>query len=100
MTRPMPVIMPAHGTSSSYMPCAASWDSSKNGEPGSSSRRTRSRGSSLPRARWRSRARSSPPCLIRCTTACRSSISARIAAALAWNAGERVSIALPMTLIG
>ena len=46
----MPVMMPADGTSPSYMPCAASGDSSRNGVPGSSSRSTRSRGSSLPRA--------------------------------------------------
>ena len=51
-TRPMPVMMPADGASSSYMPYAASWDSSRNGGPGQQPR-TRSRGSSLPRATWR-----------------------------------------------
>ena len=45
----MPAIMPAPGTSPSYMSQAASWPISRNGEPGSSSRSTRSRGSSLPR---------------------------------------------------
>ena len=34
-TRPMPVTMPAPGASSSYMPQAASGESSRNGEPGS-----------------------------------------------------------------
>ena len=48
-TRPMPAIMPAPGTSPSYMSQAASWPISRNGEPGSSSRSTRSRGSNLPR---------------------------------------------------
>ncbi len=38
------------------MPRAASWPISRNGVPGSSSCSTRSRGSSLPRAVWRSRA--------------------------------------------
>ena len=33
----MPVMTPAHGASSSYMPSAASCDSSRNGVPGSSS---------------------------------------------------------------
>ena len=37
-TRPMPVTSPAPGASSSYMSQAASGDSSRNGEPGSSSR--------------------------------------------------------------
>ena len=52
---------PAAGHSSSYMPRAASGDSSRNGEPGSSRCSSRSRGSSLPRARWRWRAGSGPP---------------------------------------
>ena len=60
-TRPMPVMMPAAWMSPSYMPFAASGDSSRNGEPGSSSRSTRSRGSSLPRSVWRLRLFSSPP---------------------------------------
>ena len=41
-------MMPAAGASSSYMPLAASGDSSRNGEPGSTSDSTRSLGSSLP----------------------------------------------------
>ncbi len=49
-TRPMPVIRPAPWMASSYMPLAASGDSSRNGEPGSIRFITRSRGSSLPRA--------------------------------------------------
>ena len=40
---------------------AASWPISRNGVPGSSRPSTRSRGSSLPRATWRSRDLASPP---------------------------------------
>ena len=47
--------------SPSYIPNAASGESSRSGEPGSTSRSTRSRGSSLPRATWRSRERAGPP---------------------------------------
>src|SRR5437868_3938542 len=50
----MPAIRPAPGTSPSYMSHAASWPISRNGEPGSSSRSTRSRGRSLPRETCRS----------------------------------------------
>ncbi len=57
----MPVITPALGAASSYMPCAASGDSSRKGVPGSSSICTRSRGSSLPRAVCLARAASPPP---------------------------------------
>ena len=60
-TRPMPVMMPAPWMSPSYMPLAASGESSRNGEPGSISRSTRSRGRSLPRSVWRLRLVSSPP---------------------------------------
>ena len=59
--RPMPVTMPAPGASSSYRPFAASGLSSRNAEPGSSRRSMRSRTGSLPRSRWRSIERSSPP---------------------------------------
>src|SRR5918911_1425623 len=41
--RPMPVMIPAAWISPSYMPLAASGDSSRKGEPGSTSRSTRSR---------------------------------------------------------
>ena len=57
-------MMPAAGTWLSYMFQAASCDSSRNGEPTSSSVRTRSRGSSLPRATCFSRAASPPPWLM------------------------------------
>ena len=60
----MPVMMPAAAMASSYMPYAASCENSRNGEPGSSSARTRSRGSSLPRATCFARAASPPPCSI------------------------------------
>ena len=59
--RPMPVMMPAPWMASSYIPLAASGESSRNGAPGSISVITRSRGRSLPRPTWRSRERSLPP---------------------------------------
>src|SRR5712692_11652121 len=88
-TRPTPVMMPAPGASSSYMPKAASCESSRNGEPGSSSKRKRSRGSSFPRAVCLARAGSSPPCAARSTLARRSATSAADAPAFAWNSSER-----------
>src|SRR5215217_1525675 len=75
-TRPMPVMRPAAWMSSLYMPWAASGDSSKNGAPGSRRFITRSRGSSFPRARWRSRARFGPPS----ATAARRSVSSALSA--------------------
>src|SRR6266581_1533095 len=87
-TRPTPVMMPAPGASSSYMPKAASCESSRKGEPGSSSRRRRSRGSNFPRARCFACAASSPPCAARSTLARRSATSAASARAFAWNSSE------------
>ena len=84
-TRPMPVMMPAPGTSSPYMPCAASWENSRNGEPGSSSASIRRAAAACrgpdaacapPRRRPAPRA---------ATWARRSATSAAIAAALARN---------------
>ena len=60
-TLPMPVMIPAPGDSSSYMPVAASGDSSRNGDPGSTRVSTRSLGNSFPRATWRARELSGPP---------------------------------------
>src|SRR4051794_32738524 len=79
--RPTPAIIPAPGASFPYTPFAASWPTSRNGEPGSSSRVTRSRGSSLPRATWRSRCLSGPPRAAAATLARSSSASARLCAA-------------------
>src|SRR6266851_2435630 len=87
-TRPTPVMRPAPGASSSYMPKAASCESSRKGEPGSSNRRRRSRGSNFPRARCLERADSSPPCAARSTLARRSATSAASARAFAWNSSE------------
>src|SRR5690242_9176549 len=78
-TRPMPVMIPAPWMSPSYMPKAASGDSSRNGEPGSIKRSTRSRGKSLPRSEWRLRDRSSPPSAAVASHAFSSSTSVRIA---------------------
>src|SRR5438874_1061156 len=57
----MPVMIPAAGASPSYIPCAASGLSSRNGDPRSRSVSTRSRGSSLPRPACRSRELGGPP---------------------------------------
>src|SRR6185295_10289110 len=88
ITRPIPVMMPAAWISPSYMPLAASGESSRNGEPGSISRSTRSRGRSLPRSVWRLRLFSSPPSAARAIFSFRSATSFPIASALALNAGE------------
>src|SRR5438552_14261281 len=90
-------MMPAPGASSSYTPNAASCDSSRKGEPVSSSRRRRSRGSSFPRATCFARAGSSPPCAARSTLARRSATSAAIVRAFAWNSCERGFSLLLMT---
>src|SRR6267378_1187413 len=90
-------MMPAPGASSSYTPKAASCESSRNGDPGSSSRRRRSRGSSFPRATCLARAGSSPPCAARPTLARRSATSPAIAPAFAWNSSERGFSLLLMT---
>src|SRR5690348_6768463 len=86
-TRPMPVSRPAAGAAPSYMPCAASGESSRNGEPGSSSARMRSRDSSLPRAVCFSRALSPPPAAARSSCALRSATSVCSRSALARNSG-------------
>src|SRR5690349_15370329 len=77
---------------SSYMPWAASGDNSRNGEPGSSSRMTRSRGSNLPRDRWRSRMRWGPPSAASARRFCSSSANARMRAALAENSADAGSM--------
>src|SRR5947207_1968460 len=92
LTLPTPVITPAPGASLSYMPMAASGDSSRNGEPGSSSARTRSRGKSLPRPTWRLRDSSPPPNRTFSVRALRSATSARIASAFFLKLSERVSM--------
>src|SRR6266567_1829750 len=79
--RPIPVMTPAAWIASSYMPLAASGESSRNGEPGSIRCMTRSRGNSLPRSRWRSRAGLGPPSAASARRASSASASARIIAA-------------------
>ena len=91
-TRPTPVMMPAPWMSSLYRPSAASADSSRNGEPGSISRSTRSRGSSLPREACRSLSFSGPPAAASARFSARSATSARMAAALALNSSEEVEM--------
>src|SRR5690606_13560746 len=88
-TRPMPVTMPAPGTKSSYTSQAASWENSRKGAPGSSSTCTRSRGSSLPRATWRSRDFSPPPCLISSTLSRRSASSSCMWRRFSWKSSLR-----------
>ena len=84
-TLPIPVIRPAPWMASSYISFAASGDNSKNGAPESSSVTTRWRGRSLPRARWRSRARGGPPSAAVARRLSSSAISCRMAASLARN---------------
>src|SRR5688572_1700503 len=85
----MPATIEAEGTSPPYMPQAASWPISRKGEPGSSSVRTRSRTSSLPRATCFARAASSPPCETAAAFCRRSSTRPRMRSALARNSSER-----------
>src|SRR5690349_19468044 len=87
-------MMPAPGTSPSYISPAASWPISRNGEPGSSSRSTRSRGSSLPRSTCRLRCFSGPPLAASATSARSFSASARLCAARARNSSLSVAILL------
>src|SRR5512143_3760273 len=92
---PIPVTIPALGAASSYSPFAASALSSRKALPGSTSRSIRSRTGSLPRARWRSMARSSPPAPRSLTAAVRarrsatSSSSAALLAVASALAGSR-----------
>src|SRR5690348_2161421 len=99
LTRPMPVMSPAAGAASSYMPCAANGDSSRNGEPGSSRARMRSRGSSLPRATCFSRAFSPPPSAVRASWVFNSSVSLRRFAALPRKASLLLSMAVERTVM-
>src|SRR5688572_30704284 len=85
----MPATIEAEGTSPPYIPNAASWPISRNGEPGSSSVRTRSRTSSLPRATCLARAASSPPCETAAAFSRRSSTRPRMRSALARNSAGR-----------
>src|SRR5258708_28855502 len=80
---------PAPGASASYTPKAASCESSRNGAPGSRSRRKRSRGSSFPRATCLARADARPRCAARRPWGRRSATSAAIARAFAWNSSGR-----------
>src|SRR6185312_10939088 len=99
LTRPMPVMSPAAGAASSYIPCAASGDSSRNGEPGSSRARMRSRGSSLPRATCFSRALAPPPSAVRARAAFSSSVSLRRWAALPRKASLLLSMVVERTVM-
>src|ERR1039458_5755379 len=79
--------------SPSYMPKAASGDSSRNGEPGSIRFITLSRGRSFPRAACRWRDFSEPPKAAAARRAGNSAVSARIFSALARNSALPVSMA-------
>src|SRR6476661_8713262 len=100
--RPMPVTIPAPGLAPSYMPKAASGESSRNGDEGSSTRSIRSRTGSLPRAACFAWAAGPPPAA---ASASRRSSSAT-AAALAARASCRrsdtvvvVTVAPPTSVI-
>src|ERR1700741_1959735 len=85
----MPQMIDAECTSPPYMPHAASWPISRNGEPGSRSRAPRSRGSILPPAVCLSRADWSPPWETVATFSRRSETRACMRPALARNSSER-----------
>src|SRR5512137_170709 len=95
----MPVSTPAEATSPPYMPCAASWESSRKGAPTSRSWRMRSRGSSLPRSVCLARARSPPPCSTAATLARRSETSPPMASAFRRNSADRGSTVLARALM-
>src|SRR5438128_4401398 len=82
-TRPMPVTRPAHGASSSYIPFAASGESSRNGVFGSSSAAIRSRTGNFPCCLWRSMYFGPPPsrasAILRCSSAMSDCIRSRLA---------------------
>ena len=71
-----------------YIPCPASGLNSRKGDPGSSTASMRSRGSHLPRARWRATATAPPPAAAFWCRAATSAQAASMAAALAVKAGE------------
>ena len=91
-TRPIPAMRPAEEILSSYMPQAANCPISRNGEPASRSCASRSRGKSLPREVWRSRASSVPPLMTDAAFASMSLTNARIRSVLAVNVSEAVLI--------
>ena len=71
-----------------YSPCPASADSSRNGDPGSSTASMRSRASHLPRDRWRRTASGPPPSAASRWSRRTSATSSDIARALASKLGE------------
>src|SRR5262245_30563073 len=91
-TTPTPVICDAPGASPSYIPSAASGESSRNGVPGSSSSSTRSRGSSLPRERNFATLRWPPPARAWAWRSSSSPTRPSIHSRLRANSAERVSI--------
>jgi hypothetical protein len=84
-TMPMPLMLPAPGTSPSYSMLAARVDSSRNGVPGSSSISMRSRTNILFWRASRSRSRCGRSSLARCWRALKSATMAALCAALARN---------------
>src|SRR3954467_13469471 len=98
-TRPTPQIIEAECTSPLYIPQAASWPISRNGEPGSSSLFTRSRGSIFPRATCFSLAAASPPCDTVSILLRRSETNPCIRSAFAFKPDERGLSWLLSTLI-
>ena len=79
---PIPVTIPAPGAASSYIPSAASADSSRNEAPGSSRRSIRARAVSLPLASCLATASGPPPARARSRRCSSSATSVRIDAAL------------------
>ncbi len=93
---PMPVTSPAPTGYS--LPQAASGESSRNGESGSTSSSMRSRGSNLPRARWRSTYLGPPPASAPACSASSAASRSSIAARWAANSGPAGSRRLGRTV--
>src|SRR5579863_1609562 len=96
-TTPMPVTMPADGASSRYISQAASAENSRNGDRGSSSRRTRSRAGILSRATCRAIASAPPPAITFVVRSRSSPTSAMKCSRFAANSDEAASIRLSIT---
>ncbi len=90
----------AAGCFTSIKPVAGELADLEKGEPGSSRRSIRSRGSSLPRARCLWRAVAPPPSAATATFSRKSATSARMALTFSRNSGEDVLMAERMSVTG
>ena len=94
---PMPVTTPAPMLYSVLVPAIG--DSSRNGASRSRSNSTRSRANNFPRLWWRVTYLSPPPTIAFASNSSTAAMCSAIAAALARNSGERVSMAPSRTVM-